>query len=194
MRTILAITVGLGLLLALSPASLRADSVTFTGQPLGTIPEDGLDHQFVFKLTDFAAGLITNIAAVVPSNFSTGTGDPNDKPQFTFAISSCPTLSLQNGGMCTFVLDILPGNGNGETDGDSWQGFLQIGASYTIPAGTRTSSLLDSQVTVADPLPTPEPSSVILLGTGLLGLAPLLRRKREIGVRRQDKATLGSTQ
>jgi hypothetical protein len=107
--------------------------------------------------------------AVSPTLVATAYGDPIY--QFSIAI---PSLALSAG---TYWLELdnigsTLGNGVGwdESDGSSlaWNGEDGIN-----PIGSETFQILGNE----GPIVTPEPSSFLLLGSSLLGLAGLVKRK-----------------
>jgi hypothetical protein len=86
---------------------------------------------------------------------------------------------LAAGASCDVVITLFLPN---ELDyGDFGISALSLQAAYFLPTEAHTKSgvsdlTFDVQVKDA-PTPTPEPSSLLLLGTGMLGLAGVLRRK-----------------
>jgi hypothetical protein len=65
----------------------------------------------------------------------------------------------------------------------NWQGVNSVLFTPTVPAGANGAYFLTDNLTINNAISTPttttpEPSSIALLGSGLVGLVPMLRRKR----------------
>jgi len=152
--------------------------VTFTGPSTISVTEDGSSPIFFYTLTNNSGGPLSNLGVGV--NVGSPSGDFSDQDLQTTWTACGPTLA--DGASCDYSFQFTTDNGAGETDGDFFtQGFTIHAFFNSIdPAtgGLKPQDLSQSTVfTISDPVATPEPASLVLLGSGVLGMLGTLRRK-----------------
>jgi hypothetical protein len=184
---LLTLTIALALLFS---SVGRAGSVTMTLQPISLTMAEGSDITLTFTV-DNNSGVTIQPNGLGSSGGSFLAGDLSDEAVDTGSnFGACGASSLASGASCTLTTTFhSPGfneNVASETDADF---ALQEGDlaffffSCNVPDCSSTtfdhSNSVSWNLTITDPGftgATPEPSSLLLFGTGLFGLLPVLRR------------------
>jgi hypothetical protein len=107
-----------------------------------------------------------------------GAGAAAHPPSAAFGVLTPDEGSIDHSTHLRFMHEVaIPGDGSLAFNGSGGSGFsggtLNLGGTHDLPGGSGNETFSDPNTSV-----TPEPSSLILLGTGLLGGAGMLFRRR----------------
>ena len=169
------------------PAVCMANSVTANGLTLTldtsnlTVTEgDTLTVQFT--VTNGTGGAINLFASGGGNPGPVSLGDLSDfitNSSLTGSGTCKLGGSLGTGSSCTLIFNYQTPNDTGETDADfgiSGNGFGVAPDSLSCQIGGPNCAVILYQITVQDPVSTPEASSLLSLGIGMLGLVLVIRR------------------
>jgi len=158
------------------PSISRADGVTLTLDTTNLTVIEGHELTATFTLSNDTAADIavgTWIGGVGQRLTFVG-GDPSDSFISAFSRDECSFSTLAAGKSCKLFIIYVTESGKGETDGNF--GVSHSGVCFTIVGGAAACST-PYDMTVQDPVATPEPSSLFLLGVGLMGTLGRVRRQ-----------------
>jgi len=157
------------------PAPAYADGITFTGPTSISVTDTGAAYSFFYTLTNNSSGTLTYVYPT--EGYPTVSGDPDESSAIIygeFGTATCTGYTpLASGSSCT--MELAFNTTGGTDDGDSYTFAVTLGATWT---GISTPSNLNVEVTINDPSVVPEPASLPLLASGLLGLMAIALRRR----------------
>ncbi len=165
---------------ALLSASLaaHADSFSATAVPLFTIPGTADTLSFGATSSSFTSPGSVTQAGSVGSSITAFQGLVNFSFNDTFTVDGVTKmLTIQGTDNVQSTSDIISILASGPVSFGS-QTFSLLSSSATVSGFSPTSALnLNATIAPATIAPTPEPSSLALLGTGILGVAGVIRKR-----------------
>jgi hypothetical protein len=166
------------IVVAFMPTTVLADSISVTQlapltplAPLTTFSFlEGKGGSETFTLTNIGGVNGTVNFLALTSMFKNG--DASDVPIFLPSTGTCALgLVLAPGASCTFVVNFTTPPNDG-ANGDRDSGITLV----TFTGGFKNSNLTSASINIKVN-DVPEPSTLLMMGTGLAGMAGVLRRK-----------------